>query len=226
MLSYFVPRTSYLIPPTRKTGILSPLRFYTFEQMKQNRFSCRLLLILVLLVTLEANAQFDSSFVKSQITKCADSLAYGFRTRNWEVFARYSNPAMIGTMGGKEEFIRFIVATFADIPLNAWKKYQPGPVLQVLQSGPDLQCVIELNSIIEVEGKRITAKSHLIGQSWDGGIFWTFFDSQNNLQASRQIKPDLNEAIVIPAKVPDKVDPITRPSPLKPEGTVPLRNNK
>jgi hypothetical protein len=194
--------------------------------MKQNRFSFRLLLILVLLVTLDANAQFDSSLVKSQITKCADSLAYGFRTRNWEVFARYSNPAMIGAMGGKAEFIRFIASSFADIPVNAWKKYQPGPVLQVLQSGPDLQCVIELNSIIEVEGKRITAKSHLIGQSWDGGNFWTFFDSQNNREASRQIKPDLNEAIVIPAKVADKVDPITRPSPLKPERAAPKRDNK
>jgi len=194
--------------------------------MKQIPVTCRLLPVLLLFVVMDTNAQFDSSFVKSQITKCADSLAYGFRTRNWDVFARYSNPAMIGSMGGKEEFIRFIASMFADIPENAWKKYKPGPVLQVVQSGPDLQCVIELNSIVEVEGKRITAKSHLIGQSWDGGNFWTFFDSQNNREASRQIKPDLNEAIIIPAKVADKVDPITRPSPLKPEGAAPKRNNK
>lgn len=194
--------------------------------MKQNRFSCRLLLILVLLGAMDANAQFDSSLVKSQITKCADSLAYGFRTRNWEVFARYSNPAMIGTMGGKAEFIRFLDSTFADIPANAWKVYKPGHIFQLLKSGPDLQCVIELNSIIEAEGKRITAKSHLIGQSWDGGVFWTFFDSQNNRVAARQIKPDLSDEIVIPAKVADKVVPITRPSPLKPEEPASKRNNK
>ena len=194
--------------------------------MKQNRFSVRLLLIMVLLVTLDANAQFDSSFVKSQITKCADSLAYGFRTRNWEVFTRYSNPAIIGSMGGKAEFIQTIASMFGDIPQDAWKLYKPGLVLQVIKSGTDLQCVIEMNSILETDGKRITSKSHLIGQSWDGGIFWTFFDSQNNLQAARQIKPDLNEAIVIPLKVEDKVVPITRPSPLKPEGTAPKRNNK
>lgn len=214
------------MPATRKTGILSPFRFYTFDTMKQNRFFCRLLLILVLLVTLDANAQFDSSFVKSQITKCADSLAYGFRNRNWEVFARYSNPAMIGSLGGKEEFIRTIASMFGDISPDAWKLYKPGLVLQVIKSGADLQCIIEMNSIIETDGKRITSKSHLIGQSWDGGVFWTFFDSQNNREAARQIKPDLSESIVIPAKVPDKVDPVTRPSPLKPEEPAPKRNNK
>jgi len=194
--------------------------------MKQNRFSCRLLLILALFWVTEANAQFDSSFVKSQITKCADSLAYGFRSRNWEVFTRYSNPAIIGSMGGKAGFIETIASMFGDIPQDAWKLYKPGLVLQVIKSGTDLQCVIEMNSIFETDGKRITSKSHLIGQSWDGGIFWTFFDSQNSLQASRQIKPDLSEAIVIPAKVADKVEPITRPAPLKPQNAAPKGNNK
>jgi hypothetical protein len=194
--------------------------------MKQNRPFFWLLPVLALLLAMETNAQFDSSFVKSQITKCADSLAFGFRTRNWDVFARYSNPAMIGTMGGKEEFTRIIAAMFGDIPDSAWKLYKPGHILQVIRSGADFQCVIEMNSIIEVDEKRVTSKSHLVGQSWDGGIFWTFFDSQNNVLAARQIKPDLSEAIVIPAKVPDKVEPITRPSPLKPERPAPKRNNK
>lgn len=194
--------------------------------MKQNAIHLRLLPVLVLFTTIDSHAQFDSSFVKSQITKCADSLAYGFRTRNWEVFARYSNPAMIGTLGGKEEFIKFISSLFTDIPETAWKLYKPGKILQVVKSGPDLQCLIELNSIIETEDKRITSKSHLVGQSWDGGLFWTFFDSQNDALAARQIKPDLSEAIVIPAKIPDKVDAVNRPSPLKPPAQMPKGNNK
>jgi hypothetical protein len=194
--------------------------------MKQNRPVYRLLPVLVLFLTMEANAQFDSSFVKRQITTCADSLAYGFRTRNWDVFARYSNPAIIGTMGGKEEFIRTIATMFGDIPDSSWKQYKPGRILQVLKSGTDFQCMIEMHSIIEVDQKRITSLSHLVGQSWDGGIFWTFFDSRNDVLATRQIKPDLNETLVIPVKVPDKVEPVTRPSPLKPERQTPKRNNK
>ncbi len=194
--------------------------------MKQNPIHLRLLPVLALFATIDNYAQFDSSFVKNQIIKCADSLAYGFRSRNWEVFARYSNPGMIGTIGGKDEFIQFVSSMFAEIPADAWKVYAPGSVLQVIKSGADLQCVVELNSVIETDGKRITSKNHLIGQSWDGGIFWTFFDSQNNKLAARQIKPDLSEAIVIPAKVADKVEPITRPSPLKPPAPTPKRDNK
>ena len=194
--------------------------------MKQKAIHLRLLPVLVLFAITDSYAQFDSSFVKSQIHKCADSLAYGFRTRNWDVFARYSNPGMIGTMGGVEAFKQFLSSTFSAIPENAWKQYKPGSILQVVKSGADLQCVIELNSIVEVEEKRVTSKSHLIGQSWDGGIFWTFFDSQNDRLAAKQIKPDLSEVIVIPAKVEDKVDPVTRPSPLKPPAPAPKGNNK
>ena len=194
--------------------------------MKQNRFQLRILLILVFFVTGEATAQFDSSFVKSQIRKCADSLAYGFRTRNWDVYTRYSNPGMIGTLGGVDAFKQFLATTFSGIPENAWKLYKPGAILQVVKSGADLQCVIEMNSILEADEKRITSKSHLIGQSWDGGMFWTFFDSQNDRVAAKQIKPDLSEVIVIPAKVEDKVDPVTRPSPLKPPPPPSKGNNK
>ena len=194
--------------------------------MKQNRFHLRILQILVLFVTMEANAQFDSSFVKTQISKCADSLAYGFRTRNWDVFARYSNPAIIGTMGGLEAFKQVLSSTLSVVPENAWKLYKPGTILQVVKSGSDLQCVVELNSVLEVNEMLITSKSHLVGQSWDGGIFWTFFDSQNDRVAAKQIKPDLSELIVIPAKVEDKMDPVTRPSPLKPPAPAPKGNNK
>lgn len=194
--------------------------------MKQNAFQRRLLPVLALFATISSHAQFDSSFVKSQISKCADSLAYGFRARNWDVFARYSNPAMIGAMGGLDAFKQVLSSTLSVVPENGWKLYKPGTILQVVKSGSDMQCVVELNSILEVEDKLITSKSHLVGQSWDGGIFWTFFDSQNDRVAAKQIKPDLSEQIVIPAKVEDKMDPVTRPSPLKPPVPPSKGNNK
>jgi hypothetical protein len=119
-------------------------------------------------------------------------------------------------MGGKAEFINFTTGVFGQIPDSSWKKYQPGKVLQLIKSGSDFQCVIELNSVIEWEGRRITAVNHLVGQSWDGGSFWTFFDSQNSAKSARQIKPDLSPDLVIPAKVPEKVELLQAPSPLKP----------
>lgn len=173
---------------------------------------------------LGAEAQFDTSFVKTSIRSCSDSLAYGFKTRNWELFARYSNPAMIGTMGGKDEFINYLSQTFALVPDSAWKVYEPGKVLQIVKTGSDFQSIIELRSVIEWQGRRITNTSHLIGQSWDGGSFWTFFDSQNDAKAAKQIKPDISSELIIPGKM-EKVEPILPPFPLKP-ATAPATGNK
>lgn len=146
---------------------------------------------------------------------CADSLATGFKTRNWDLFTRYTNPAIIGTMGGRSEFIYYVAKAFEPIPAAAWKVYEPGRILQIIKTGSDFQSVIELKSVIEWDGKRITTILHLIGQSWDGGYFWTFFDSQNDATAARKIKPDLSSELFIPEKN-EKVEPMLPPAPLKP----------
>ncbi|MBI3138285.1 MAG: hypothetical protein HYZ15_06855 [Sphingobacteriales bacterium] len=183
---------------------------------RKNRLKYRILPALLFFFFSEAGAQFDTSFVKSQLLRCADSLAIGFKTRNWEVFARYSNPSIIGVMGGKAAFINFAAGVFGQIPDSAWKVYEPGNILQVIRTGPDFQAVIELRSVIEWEGRKISAVNYLIGQSWDGGSFWTFFDSQNSPKAAKEIKPDLSDELFIPAKN-EKAEPLRPPSPLRPE---------
>jgi len=159
-----------------------------------------------------SHAQFDTVFAKASIRRCADSLVYGFKTKNWELFTRYSYPALIGTMGGKSEFIKYMALMFSEIPGSAWKQYEPGKILQVIKTGGDLQTVLELNTIIEWQGRRITTLSHLIGESWDGGLFWTFFDCEGDRKSAMLIKPDLSEQIIIPEKI-EKSEPV--PSPLK-----------
>jgi hypothetical protein len=154
--------------------------------------------------------QFDTVFAKAGIRHCADSLVYGFKIRNWDLFARYSNPAMIGTMGGKDEFIRYISQTFATVPDSAWKLYKPGNILQVVKTPTELQTIIELHSIIEWQGYRINNTGYLLGQSWDGGQFWTFFDTQSDRNAAQHIKPDISEDIIIPPKK-EKIEPLALP---------------
>lgn len=188
--------------------------------MKQKTRRTGFLLPAVLLLTCtELRAQFDTLFLQNRVRSCADSLASGFKTRNWELFARYSNPAIIGTMGGKAEFINFVTSVFGQIPDSAWKEYKPGNVLQLIKTEKDFQAVLELHSLIEWEGRRIKAVNHLIAQSWDGGFFWTFFDSQNNEKAAREIKPDLSPDLIIPPKTPEEVQLLVPPkqqgSPVK-----------
>lgn len=147
-----------------------------------------------------SQAQFDTSFIKTNIRRCADSLTYSFKNRNWDIFTRYSYPALVGTLGGKKEFISYINEMFSQIPDSAWKKYEAGTILQILKTGGDYQTIIELKTIIEWQNTRITTTSHLIGESWDGGMFWTFFDSQGDRVAAKLIKPDLNDQLIIPMR--------------------------
>ncbi|MBI5858008.1 MAG: hypothetical protein HZB42_10235 [Sphingobacteriales bacterium] len=147
-----------------------------------------------------AYPQFDTAFAKSNIRKCADSLAIGFKTKDWELFARYSYPALIGALGGKEEFKTYMAMMFAPVADSAWKMYEPGNILQVIKTEGDLQAVIELKSVLEWQGARITTVSHLIGESWDGGMFWTFFDPEGDRPKTMLIKPDLSDQIIIPLK--------------------------
>ncbi len=147
-----------------------------------------------------SHAQFDTVFAKANIHLCADSMATGFKTKNWDQYARYSYPALIGSMGGKAAFMQYMDTMFIAIPANAWKKYEPGKILQVIKTAGDLQAVIELTSVLEWQGQRISTTTHLIGESWDGGLFWTFFDSEGDLAMAKLIKPDLSEQVSIPPK--------------------------
>ncbi len=156
----------------------------------------------------DSHAQFDTAFAKASIRRCADSLASGFKTKNWELFTRYSYPALIGSMGGKDEFKKYMAIMFSEIPDSAWKQYEPGRILQVIKTGGDLQTVIELKSVIEWQGRRISTVSQLIGESWDGGLFWTFFDSGGDRVSALLIKPDLSEQLMIPVKM-EKAEPIS-----------------
>jgi hypothetical protein len=147
-----------------------------------------------------ATAQFDTSFIEKNLLRCADSLTVGFKTKNWEQFTRYSYPAMVASLGGTAAFSNYISQMFSQVPASAWKKYEPGKVLQLIKSGRDYQAIIELKTVLDWEGNLIRSTSHLVGSSWDGGQFWTFFDSQGEERAARQIMPELDPQLRIPKR--------------------------
>jgi hypothetical protein len=148
----------------------------------------------------QADAQFDTSFIKFNIKRCADSLTDAFKAREWEKFTRYSYPALVGSMGGKKEFADYISTNFSHIPDTCWKKYEPTKILQVLRTEGDYQAVILLSSVLEWENTRYVTTTPLIAESWDGGYFWTFFDSQGDPIATKIVKPDLSPLIQIPER--------------------------
>jgi hypothetical protein len=174
--------------------------FIILQPVIRNMRKQSVIIIILCLSFVSTSAQFDTVWIKNNIRKCADSMAHGFTTKNWEMYARYSYPAIIGSMGGKEQFKKIISETFAQIPDSAWKLYEPGKVLQVIKTEGDMQAVIELKSVLAWDNSLITTVSHLIGESWNGGLFWTFFGNDGDTEAAKLIKPDLSPLIIIPKR--------------------------
>ena len=166
-----------------------------------------ILVLVCLLLHPEGKTQFDTAYAKSRIRFCADSFALGFRTRNWDLYTRYSYPALVGSLGGVSEYKKIMIESNTQIPDTCWKKFEPGLVLQVVKNEGDMQAIIELRSILEYEGQRVTATSHLVAESWDGGFFWTFFDPMNDNEMARFINPGLSPLLHIPAR-DEKLEPL------------------
>jgi hypothetical protein len=169
----------------------------------------RLLVVILLFLSTgdDTKAQFDTAYAKAAIRRCADSLTQGFKTKNWELFSRYSYPAMVASLGGKEAFIRSVAKAFDPVPDSAWKRYEPGAVLQVIKTGTGMEAVVELHTKVEWQGLRVISLSHLVASSWDGGYFWTFFDSGNDAATAKKIKPELSSQLIFP-KGTEKTEPL------------------
>lgn len=156
-----------------------------------------------------ALSQLDTAWVKKNISSCADSMTDAFKVRNWDKYTRYTNPSLIATMGGVENFKNMVSSGFGAIPDNAWEKYEHGNILQIVKTPADIQTTIELNSILNIGSMLIKSTVCLVGQSWDGGQFWTFFSSDGDKAVALQIKPDLSDRLIIPGKVEIK-EPINQ----------------
>jgi hypothetical protein len=165
-----------------------------------------ILLSLVLFVNTVVFAQIDSTYLSSRLLKSADSLSWHFIQKDWNGFMRYTNPAIIGTVGGKEAFIEQVKARLGNIPSTAWKRYEPGRVLQLIKTDHDYQAILELHSVLEWQGMRIITCHALVAESWNGH-HWTFFDAQNSPDIASRIKPDLDPRLIIPP-VNQKMEPL------------------
>lgn len=180
---------------------------YLYRPIIRNMIKRIILLSIFSILLSSAKAQFDTSFIEKNIIRSSDSLVQAFKTRNWGKFTRYSYPSLVASFGGTQEFSNYIASIFNQLPDSAWKKYETGKIVQVLKTEGDYQAIIELKSIIEFDGTRTTTTSYLVAESWDGGLFWTFFDSQGDRAACKLIKPDLSDLLIIPEK-DEKREPI------------------
>lgn len=140
--------------------------------------------------------------IEQDIYRSGDSMLAAFQRKDWATFVRYNHPNMVKRMGGTEAFASFINLQMKQIPDNAIKSISLGKILQIVKTAKDLQCVVEQNTKMELQGVPVDKTTYLIGKSVDNGDQWTFFDaSTKTALLPKDIKADLSNQLRIPAVI-------------------------
>ena len=143
-------------------------------------------------------AQSNIETIKAGILRSADSMASAFKGRDWKTIVHFSPQSVLDISGGADSLIKMTESIMNNIPNNAVKQFSIGPIVQVVKTANDWQCIIEQHMLMELNGLRITMMSPLIGQSFNDGASWTFFDSKGDDATARMFLPTLSNELVLP----------------------------
>jgi hypothetical protein len=172
----------------------------------------KMLLLTALIVTTHfCLAQTDTERIKKSILQSADSMATAFKARDWKTIIHFSPQSVLDMSGGAESLIEMTESVMNQIPADAIKYFAIGPVVQVVKTENDWQCIVEQHMTMEINGMRITMMTPLIGQSLNNGASWTFFDSKGDDETARTILPGLSSEIILPKSKQDVVQLYTPP---------------
>ncbi len=161
------------------------------------------IVVIVLLLAFAGcgDARNPKNKTEEHIYRSADKMLLAFRNKDWESFVTYLHPNMIARLGGKEQMGKLMVAQMKDVPDSAIKKLEVSRIVQVKQTANDVQCIVEQQMMMHLQGAEVTSTTYLVGESLDNGKNWTFFDASNSGAADpRTIKPDLSPELNIPEK--------------------------
>ncbi len=136
---------------------------------------------------------------EKNIYRCGDSMLAAFNRKDWMTFVKYNHPNMTRRMGGTTAFASFIAKQMDQIPDTVIRSVEMGKILQVVKTPEDEQCVVEQIIKMNLDGKIIDKKTHLVGESLDRGYNWTFFDASTKTGLTPEdIKPDVSKALKMP----------------------------
>ncbi|MEJ7627946.1 MAG: hypothetical protein WKF35_13855 [Ferruginibacter sp.] len=158
------------------------------------------LLLFLLSVTLFGNSfSQDTTAIKKNIEAATKEMSATFISRNWEEYVKYTHPAVVEMIGGKEKFVKIVSEFMTELPDSSIKFFELGKPMQLINSGHDWQTVIMQKLDIYIQGKMVRSVSYLVGESLDNGKTWTFFDSKGDREVVKKMKPDVSDKLIIPA---------------------------
>lgn len=161
----------------------------------------RLLIILILPLTLQAQ---DAALVKQK----AKALAMAMVKSDYKTIIDNTYPKAVEAAGGKEKLYTSIGTDLANMKKQgiAFESASIGNPGKFYKAGAETHCLIPEDITAKVPSGRIIVHSHLLGVSKDNGKSWTFLDLNNfNAQKVKQLIPNFNPALVIPATTTEQL---------------------
>jgi hypothetical protein len=148
-----------------------------------------------------SRAQTDSASLIAGIRAAADSMTTAFRNKDFITFAHFNNTRLLDLLGGESEFAEFMEKQIELLKDVQFTEMKPGSIIRVVAYKNTHQCIIEQQSELKMEGISVSAVSHLVGLSLDGGKSWRFADANNGTKEEfASILPELSSDLIIPKK--------------------------
>ncbi len=152
-------------------------------------------LLLGLHTTSQAQVYIDNMY------KQANAMANATIKGDYTTLLKYTHPAMIKSMGGKEQAMATIkqgVAMLKSGSLNI-KKVSIGKVTQTVVEKENIQCIVPQLMDMRIAGVDAHSNNYLLGITYDGGKNWYFMNTASSTpEKLRQFLPELNKKLTIP----------------------------
>lgn len=158
-----------------------------------------LLVVVLIALTIQCKAQFDTSLISKKASAGEDSLIALYKRKDWSNYANYMHPAVIEMVGGKEKFVTTLQQAMKVLDAAKIEMYKNGRVLRTVKANGQYQCIIESFMQMTLNGVLISGSSYDIAFSKDGNK-WTFLRIDQNLTPDtiKQLVPELSSDLKLP----------------------------
>ena len=152
---------------------------------------------IIIALSLEGQAQIDTSSLKKNIYAAEDSMVAISKRKDWSAYAHYMHPVVIEMSGGKEGFIQ-ILESQSEI-LDSVQFYKVGKIFQLSKTANQYQCIVEAFIQMKINGQVAAGSSYDIAISEDGKG-WMFFRIPPTVTSGqiKELLPGLNPDFKFP----------------------------
>jgi len=171
----------------------------------QNKRAVKVNIITALLIlqTLDILGQSKSQNELSnpRVIVQANEMGNAFLKEDYKIFAKYTYPAMLNSMGGESRMATALANNANSMKMQGmiFDNITFDKPSKIIKNDNELQCTLQQHTTIKLPSGRAVATSTLIAISKDGGKNWLFVDTSGKDAATmKKALPNLSAYIIIP----------------------------